>query len=164
MRGILLLSAAQDTMAQIQALSNERLRLYGEKWSKRNMPMYRETIKRLDRQIAELWKDHRSALARGLPALQAAREVTQAMIQHSSEEMGATAPSGYQVSDGDRWINVEVNELTTAISRYVFDIPADDPDEIVEVPPLKEVLRRRGLTLRWEPLRGGSGYHRLASL
>lgn len=128
------------------------------------MPMYRETIKRLDRQIAELWKDHRSALAKPYSQSPAPREVDPVIsmdyFYHADIPVESSA---YQVRDRNGWRSVEDRELVEVITRYIADIPLEDPDEVAQLPPLKEALRKRGLTLRWQPLRGGGGYHRLVS-
>lgn len=155
----------QDIMALIQALSNERLKLYGAKWSKRNRPTYRETIKRLDKHIADLWHEYRCELASPYRRSALPQEVEPVIIRDYMEHTGRAIPAtGSQVYTGDGWQSIDDKALSKALGRYIFDIPADDPDDIVEVPPLKEILRKRGLKMKWQPIRGGSGYHRLSPL
>jgi hypothetical protein len=153
-----------STLDQIQRLSNERLKLYSAKWPRRNQSDYRDAIKALNRVIADLWHEHRCELASANRRSVVPKEVEPAIAQDYFAHSGTPLPStSYQVQHGERWWSVDDKTLSKAIGRWVADIPADDPDEIVEVPPLKEVLRNRGLTLRWESTRAGVGYHRLVS-
>lgn len=161
-----------STMDQIQALSNERYKLYQAKWLKRNQPAFRDTIKQLNRQITDLWHQHRCELAQanrtdltvyghrsGHVAVHG-----QAIAEDYFEHIGIPQPhSGYQVRDGGGWRNVDDEALTAALGRYIADIPLNEPDEFFTA-PLKDVLTRRGLTLEWRRTAGGNTYGKLVSL
>lgn len=153
-------------MGQIHALSNERFRLYGEKWTRRNRDDYRNKIKSLDEQIAALWHEHRRELAspkhQVMLRLQANVDST-AIAEDYFEHVGIQrANTGHQIKDGDKWRSVDTDDLAQAVGRYVADIPADDPQD-TDIPPLKDILKRRGLTLRWYK-NNGYTYGRLATL
>jgi hypothetical protein len=151
-------------MEQIQALSNERQRLYRAKWTKRNQPTFRERIKQLDRQIATLWHLHRCELAAESRCSALPRPASLDIYADYRSRIGeGDVASSYQVRDGDGWRNVSAERLTGAIKRYVADLPERDPDDI-EIVPLKDLLARRGLTLEWRAIEGGSGYGRLVGL
>lgn len=131
------------------------------------MPEYRETIKRLDRQIADLWRDHRAALAAPYRSAPAPREADPVIrmdyFYHADLPVESSA---YQIKEGGRWRSVDDQELSELISRYVADVPLEDPDDLPTSAnlPLRDVLKRRGLTLRYKQIRGGSGYHYLSPL
>lgn len=150
-------------MDEIQRLSNKRQQLYAAKWSRRNRKEYRGQIKDLDSQIASLWHEYRSAL------VAADRPKPAQVIDHDSyadyfEQAGVQRPiSGHQVKVGRRWRSVDNADLVQALGRYTVDIPVELPDDPDQVPPLKEVLAKRGLTLHWEQ-RTGYSYGRLVSI
>lgn len=150
-----------DTMTQIQALSNERQRLYASKWTKRSKPTFQGEIKKLDRQIADLWHTHRCELAAEKRLLD--RPVkSPVMAEDAFEDVRTEATESYQVRDGERWRNVSPDELAMALLRWIADLP-DETDNI-PVTPLKAVLARRGLTLEWKRTSGRASYGKLVAL
>lgn len=158
--------AQPDTLSQIQALSNERQRLYASKWSKRSLSTFQEQIKTLDRQIAKLWHQHRCELAAEqrlfIPRRDRSGDFEMA-AEDFFEDVREPAAESFQVRDGDRWRNVSADELAMALVRYIADIPLCDPDDI-PIAPLKTVLAKRGLTLEWKRVPGGATYGKLVAL
>lgn len=129
------MSEHSSILKQIQSLSNERQRLYSQKWSARNRPGYRERIKRLDEQLADLWHSRRMELA-GPPPLAAQPYA----VEHFSEVETDVRPVE---SFADLLDQVGVQVLMEVLAELRED---DDARATV---PLRTVFARRKRTLAW---------------
>lgn len=145
------------TLEQIQALSNERQKLWRAKWPRRIRDEYRERIKQLDGQIAALWDVHRAEVAAlRLPERPVDRE---AVFDFTTRV--EPSPSHYQVKVGERWQYVDDETVAEAIRLWTVDnIPPPAPKEI----PLREVLARRGKTLTFGQDERGRAHAREVAL
>lgn len=145
-----------DTLDQIQQLSNERQKLWRQKWPRRIRDEYQKHIQFLNTQIALLWVIHRAELAAlRLPE----RAIDREAVADFTERVEPSS-SYYQVKVGERWQYVDDESMTEAIRLWTVDITPPAPKEI----SLREVLGRRGKTLNFSQDEQGRMYAREAAL
>lgn len=140
----------RSILDQIQALSNERQRLYLQKWSLRNRQGYRERLQTLNEQIEGLWYLRRKELAG--PPLSATRPIE---VEHFSEveDEANTVQSFADVID-----QVGVQVLLEVLAELRED------DEVRRAIPLRAILAKRNRTLQWTDLGRGRFASREVSL
>lgn len=160
-----------SVLAEINALSNERQRLYGLQWTRRTAPGYRDRIKSIDAKLADLWQVRRRELLQPVSAAEmryipvergdfrsrvestAARNISSSNIdaQPVTDIADALADVGRDVAREALAELRSEDALAKLLVEALREVTAEIRDEDAgrfDI-PLKTILARRRKTLAW---------------